>query len=317
MEVPGLGEERDRRRAGLDQQPEVGVVLGADPRRRVLPKAVTRACGAAARARGEELLVLRVRARPAALDVVDAELVQPPSDLQLVLQRQRDPGALAAVAQGAVVDRDPAVQASTLRPRAGSHKRPRQGIVSVPTRCTVPPGTPGIAIPRTVPPPDASAKAPVPPTTSYVPSIFSRAGSSRRSRVAACCRRRRGRWRGEPYGDAGLARSRHEARERERRRGGAEAMHDTRAAQVDAPPADVGFVELGAERVGRGRTGRCGRRDEGGEDGKQAIDAHGAPPSCSAEGVVGQRRGPDRDDLQDPRTSGRSRRCTRRAHTRS
>jgi hypothetical protein len=34
---------------------------------------------------GEELLVLGVRARPAALDVVDAELVQAASDVQLVL----------------------------------------------------------------------------------------------------------------------------------------------------------------------------------------------------------------------------------------
>ena len=107
VEVPGLGDERDRRRLGVEQQPEPGVVLGAHAR---VPRAAERAHARplqALLAHGdEELRVLRVRARPAALDVVDAELVQLPRDRELVVERQRDAGALAAVAQRGVVDRD-------------------------------------------------------------------------------------------------------------------------------------------------------------------------------------------------------------------
>ena len=54
-----------------------------------------------ARAR-EELLVLRIRPRPSALDVVDAELVELLRDEQLVVDRKRDRFALGAVAQRGV-----------------------------------------------------------------------------------------------------------------------------------------------------------------------------------------------------------------------
>ena len=92
-----------RRRAAAG----AGVVLGPDAAWRVLPNALSRARCSRFLAHGdEELRVLRVRARPAALDVVDAELVQPARDRELVVERQRDAGALAAVAQRRVVDRD-------------------------------------------------------------------------------------------------------------------------------------------------------------------------------------------------------------------
>ena len=55
---------------------------------------------------GEEPCVSGVRARPPALDVVDPKLVEPPGDRDLVADRKRDAHALAAVAQGGVVDLD-------------------------------------------------------------------------------------------------------------------------------------------------------------------------------------------------------------------
>ena len=54
----------------------------------------------------EELDVLGVGARPAALDEGHAELVEHPRDAQLVGERQRDVLALGAVAQGRVVEDD-------------------------------------------------------------------------------------------------------------------------------------------------------------------------------------------------------------------
>src|SRR6266699_5463051 len=51
----------------------------------------------------EELRVLGVRARPAAFQVMDAQLVQPPRDFQLVVDRERQALALRAVAQCRVV----------------------------------------------------------------------------------------------------------------------------------------------------------------------------------------------------------------------
>ena len=105
--VPRLRDDRDGRRAGVDERTEIRVLVGGDGGaagaaecrharvpERLLPE------------RREELRVLRVRPRPAALDPVDPERVEAACDIELVLQRQRDPGALAAVAEGRVVDRD-------------------------------------------------------------------------------------------------------------------------------------------------------------------------------------------------------------------
>src|SRR2546426_5684594 len=51
----------------------------------------------------EELRILGVRARPAAFEVVDPQLVQPPCDLHLVVDRERQALALRAVPQSRVV----------------------------------------------------------------------------------------------------------------------------------------------------------------------------------------------------------------------
>ena len=58
----------------------------------------------------EELGVLGVRARPAALDVADPEPVELPRDRQLVGDREVEPLLLGAVAQRGVVDVERAVQ---------------------------------------------------------------------------------------------------------------------------------------------------------------------------------------------------------------
>ena len=82
------------------------------PARRVAPKAascrvpqVELLAGAA-----EELGVLGVRARPAALDVADAEVVELPGDGQLVGDGEVQPLLLRAVAQGRVVDVEGALE---------------------------------------------------------------------------------------------------------------------------------------------------------------------------------------------------------------
>src|SRR5882724_13141555 len=51
----------------------------------------------------EELRVLGVRARPAAFEVMDAQVVQAPRDLHLVVDRERQALALRAVSQSRVV----------------------------------------------------------------------------------------------------------------------------------------------------------------------------------------------------------------------
>ena len=76
------------------------------PALRVAPNATSWACrsvelGAGA---GEELGVLGQRARPAALDEADADLVQQPGDGELVGDGVADALALGAVAQGGVED---------------------------------------------------------------------------------------------------------------------------------------------------------------------------------------------------------------------
>ena len=73
--------------------------------RRVMPKAQTFACCKRKVADGLEVLeVLGVRKRVAALDEIDAELVEPAGEEELVLQGEVHALALAAVAKGGVVD---------------------------------------------------------------------------------------------------------------------------------------------------------------------------------------------------------------------
>ena len=76
------------------------------PARRVAPNAASVALRSPSSDLGapEELGVLGIGARPAALDVADAELVEVPRDVQLVLDREVEALLLSAVAQGGVVD---------------------------------------------------------------------------------------------------------------------------------------------------------------------------------------------------------------------
>src|SRR5213593_21147 len=107
VEVPGLADDGDHRRLGAETEGQVAVVGGLHAR-------------AAGRAEGrhlrvleteglhgaEELLVARIRARPAALDVVEAEVVEALGDAELVLEREGDVLGLRPVAQRRVVELD-------------------------------------------------------------------------------------------------------------------------------------------------------------------------------------------------------------------
>src|SRR5581483_3360225 len=73
----------------------------------------------------EELVVLRVRPRPAALDVVHAEVVELLRDTELVVDGERDALELRAVAQRRVVDLDGVGQAyARLAAATRTHARP-------------------------------------------------------------------------------------------------------------------------------------------------------------------------------------------------
>ena len=107
VQRPGLSDDGANRGAGVQQGPDVGVVLGAaaHPARgaegcdqRPLPGEIARP--------GEELGVLGVGARPPALDEGHAQLVEPAGDPQLVVAGERDALALRAVPQRGVVDLD-------------------------------------------------------------------------------------------------------------------------------------------------------------------------------------------------------------------
>src|SRR4051812_17029453 len=69
----------------------------------------------------EVLEVLGVGERVSALDVVDAQFVELGAQQQLVLKGEVDPLALAAVAEGGVIDRD----AHGEPPFAAGNKKPR------------------------------------------------------------------------------------------------------------------------------------------------------------------------------------------------
>ena len=76
-------------------------------RRRVMPKAVTLAWREVEVAdRAEVGGVLGVRERIAPLDIVEPQRVEPGRDQELVLEREVDPLALAAVAQRGIVKED-------------------------------------------------------------------------------------------------------------------------------------------------------------------------------------------------------------------
>ena len=75
--------------------------------KRVEPKAVSLAClSFSSRGAGEELLVLGIGAGPAALDVVDAQLVQLLRNDELVVHGERDGLALRAVPESGIEGED-------------------------------------------------------------------------------------------------------------------------------------------------------------------------------------------------------------------
>ena len=110
--VVRLGDEGDHARPGVAEGGDQRVVGGAyagpagGAERRELRVGELELLARAA----EELGVLRVRARPAALDVAHAEPVELAGDAQLVGDREVEPLLLGAVAQGGVVDVERAVQ---------------------------------------------------------------------------------------------------------------------------------------------------------------------------------------------------------------
>ncbi len=98
MKGVGLADEADGRRAGIEDEGEALVVLAA-PGALVMPKAVRVAL---VRGGGEEGAVGRVGAGPAALDVVEAEIVQDGGDAQLLGGGELDALGLGAVAERGV-----------------------------------------------------------------------------------------------------------------------------------------------------------------------------------------------------------------------
>ena len=114
LDVPvvGLRDQRHHARAAVAQRADQRVVgrlhagpAGGAERRELRVAQVQLLAGAA-----EELGVLRVRARPAALDVSHAEPVEVPRDRQLVGRGEVEPLLLGAVAQGGVVDVEGALE---------------------------------------------------------------------------------------------------------------------------------------------------------------------------------------------------------------
>ena len=111
MEQPALAEDRHDRRLGGDRaRAGSGRPRRVFERWRVDPNAASFAvCQVIAAGGLEELDVLGVRARPAALDVGHAVLVEHPGDPELVGEAEGDVLALGAVAEGRVVEGDGAV----------------------------------------------------------------------------------------------------------------------------------------------------------------------------------------------------------------
>ena len=121
MQVPALADDRDDRRPRVDQGLHPDVVLGRD----VAPPGHAEGgdpgvLQVEVADRAEVGGVLGVRERIAPLDVVNPSFIEPRRDQQLVLEREVDPLALAAVAQGRVVNEE---FASWLRVRVPGTER--------------------------------------------------------------------------------------------------------------------------------------------------------------------------------------------------
>jgi hypothetical protein len=105
MEPPTLAEDGNGRCPCLEQQGDLRILFDT----RIRPAGTAergkfRVREPAAPYRFEERRVLRVRARPAALDIVDAERVQFFGDANFIEDAKRDALALCTVAQGRIVN---------------------------------------------------------------------------------------------------------------------------------------------------------------------------------------------------------------------
>ena len=106
MQQPGLAEDGDDGRFGLQELADLVVVL----HRQILAPGGAEGGEAGAVKVGlacaEEFNVLGIGAGPAALDKVNAKGVEPFGNAQLVLDGEADAFALAAIAQGRIVNLD-------------------------------------------------------------------------------------------------------------------------------------------------------------------------------------------------------------------
>ncbi len=119
-----LPDQGPGRRLAAREGLEVGIVrAGAAGTSRSAERGQARPFQRVRRQLGEELLVLRVRAREAPLDVIEAEAVEGARDAQLVRGRERYGRALGAIAQGRVIDHDPSCGAGFMVVGLAGHKK--------------------------------------------------------------------------------------------------------------------------------------------------------------------------------------------------
>ena len=104
--VPALADDAHRRGSGPDQvgQHLVGIDLAPGPASGAESHELADVEMELIAGPGEELVVFGVGARPAPLDVRDPETIELLGDTELVVDGERDPLQLGAVAQGGVVD---------------------------------------------------------------------------------------------------------------------------------------------------------------------------------------------------------------------
>ena len=107
VQAPGLANQRHRRSEAADERGEPGVLGGGDPAPAGRPEGGDRRLLQLLGGEHlEELELLRVRAREAGLDHVDAQAVERVDHAHLLGRRQRHALSLHAVAEGRVVELD-------------------------------------------------------------------------------------------------------------------------------------------------------------------------------------------------------------------
>jgi hypothetical protein len=105
VKIPGFSEDGDNRSARLDQGADVRIAIDSVPcEPRGSERGETRVFEAEFGRASEELLVARVGAGPAALNVVDPKLVELLRDGDLVVHREGDGFALCTIAKRSVED---------------------------------------------------------------------------------------------------------------------------------------------------------------------------------------------------------------------